>query len=478
MGYYNWGEQVGNSFISMLAQNQQQRLEHRRLGMEQGRLALQKQQIGLEADRNRFEKDKWNRQYALDREKWKEEQIGLELQRQIFERQIAAQDAEDNAWLGVPDVTLWRGDANSNNIMDPEEQFSTPARYVDKIKPTTFGLFDVPSYVNGEYKTTPTPLMYMDAPNILQQATNLAQGGMTNAELQSKLETDKQQQSLLGLQIEELEKTNKFWGGIPDVAQRLSDTNNDGLYNDLDTPTMVPAQFAHLTKGLSWDPYQLNRFNNGKWEKETQWYRGDQAENFLNIYMKNQENAAGTWEGQQDRINSTKNAQINANASLARLNFEKQVYKEGESERKRLRLAADQDFMNKNWSKFSNTLYVDANGTLSYFKDRGVTNDAAVKLIQDTANELGCTYEYAKNLIANSLTTRASSVSQKKDDEYPLEGENKYKQASVGQNAINTRTGRPLESKDVSRSISQTTYGTYNGQAVRYNSKTRKWEVA
>jgi hypothetical protein len=271
MGYYNWGEQVGNSFISMLAQNQQQRLEHRRLGMEQGRLALQKQQIGLEAERNRFEKDKWNRQYALDREKWKEEQIGLGLQRQIFERQIADQDAENNAWRGVPDVTLWRGDANSNNIMDPEEQFSTPARYVEKIKPTTFGLFDVPSYVNGEYKTTPTPLMYMDAPNILQQATNLAQGGMTNAELQSKLETDKQQQSLLGLQIEELEKTNKFWGGIPDVAQRLSDTNNDGLYNDLDTPTMVPAQFAHLTKGLSWDPYQLNRFNNGKWEKETQW---------------------------------------------------------------------------------------------------------------------------------------------------------------------------------------------------------------
>jgi hypothetical protein len=79
--------------------------------------------------------------------------------------------------------------------------------------------------------------------------------------------------------------------------------------------------------------------------------------------------------------------------------------------------------MNKNWSKFSNTLYVDANGTLKYFKNRGVTKDAAVKLIQNTANELGVTYEYAKNLIANSLTTRAGSVSQNNNDKWEPEND-------------------------------------------------------
>jgi hypothetical protein len=337
MGYYNWGEQVGNSFMSMFAQNQQKRLEEKRIGMEQRRL---------------------------------------------------------------------------------------------------------------------------------QQA---------QMQLDDQLKTSEQQRSLLGMQIGELEKTNKFWGGIPDVAQRLSDTNNDGIYNDLDTPTMVPAQFAHLTKGLSWDPYQLKSFNNGKWQEDTQWYRGDQAENLLNIYMKNQENASGTWEGQQDRINSTRNAQISAGPGYAQAALARE-------ENNRLAKIQNSIVSNENWAQWSKIAWTDGRGNLyPQTKRWGSTQADVDRAITSLARELGVTTEEARGYIANSLQNRATNFAfdQKKssDDEYTLEGENKYKQASPGQNAINTRTGGPLRSQDVSRSISNPTYGTYKGKAVRYNSKTGKWEV-
>lgn len=337
MGYYNWGEQVGNSFMSMFAQNQQKRLEEKRLGMEQQRL----QQSQMQLD--------------------------------------------------------------------------------------------------------------------------------------DQLRTSEQQRSLLGMQIGELEKTNKFWGGIPDVAQRLSDTNKDGIYNDLDTPTMVPAQFAHLTKGLSWDPYQLKSFNNGKWQEDTQWYRGDQAENFLNIYMKNQENASGTWEGQQDRANSTRNAQISAGPGNAQVALTRE-------ENNRLARIQNSILSNENWATWSKIAYTDGKGNLYPQKERwGATYEDVNKAVASLSKELGVTYKEAYGYIANSLQNRATNFAfdQKKseDDNWTPEGENKYKQASIGQPAINTRTGEPLKSKDVSRSIGDTTYGTYKGQAVRYNSKTKKWEV-
>lgn len=337
MAYYNWGEQIGNSFMSMLAQNQQKRLEDRRLGMEQQRLQQSQMQLN------------------------------------------------------------------------------------------------------------------------------------------DQLKTSEQQRSLLEMQIGEIEKTNKFWSGIPDVAQYLSDTNDDGVYNDLDTPTMVPAQFAYLTKGLSWDPYQLKSFNNGKWQEDTRWYRGDQAENLLNVYMKNQENASRTWEGQQDRANSTRNAQISTGPGYAQVALTRE-------ENNRLARIQNSIDSNANWAQWSKIAYTDGKGNLYPQTQRwGSTYDDVNRAVASLKEELGVTYKEAYGYIANSLQNRATNFAfdqkKSKDDEYSLEGENKYKQASVGQNAINTRTGAPLASKDVSRSISQTTYGTYNGQAVRYNSKTKKWEV-
>ena len=341
MGYYNWGEQVGNSFMSMFAQNQQKRLEEKRLGMEQQRL----QQSQMQLD--------------------------------------------------------------------------------------------------------------------------------------DQLRTSEQQRSLLGMQIGELEKTNKFWGGIPDVAQRLSDTNKDGIYNDLDTPTMVPAQFAHLTKGLSWDPYQLKSFNNGKWQEDTQWYRGDQAENFLNIYMKNQENASGTWEGQQDRANSTRNAQISAGPGYAQVALTREQMELTKEENNRLARIQNSILSNENWATWSKIAYTDGKGNLYPQTQRwGSTYDDVNGAVASLAKELGVTYKEAYGYIANSLQNRAQKATEKvnpKSEDYTKFGN--YRQAPSGQPAINTRTGEPLASKDVSRSIGNTTYGTYNGQAVRYNSKTKKWEV-
>lgn len=317
MGYYNWGEQVGNSFMSMFAQNQQKRLEEKRLGMEQQRL----QQSQMQLD--------------------------------------------------------------------------------------------------------------------------------------DQLRTSEQQRSLLGMQIGELEKTNKFWGGIPDVAQRLSDTNKDGIYNDLDTPTMVPAQFAHLTKGLSWDPYQLKSFNNGKWQEDTQWYRGDQAENFLNIYMKNQENASGTWEGQQDRANSTRNAQISAGPGYAQVALTRE-------ENNRLAQAINQE----NWLN----AYADLENV---FADKGVmfykwlNPEEWNSVVNQISRVRGLPAKEVEMVMMSWDRIGNKPATIKDDDKYIKFGDSNSGRGptSAGNLAIRPGGGA-LRDEDVSRSSTKSNNGTAFGHNV------------
>lgn len=220
---------------------------------------------------------------------------------------------------------------------------------------------------------------------------------------------------------------------------------------------------------------------------------------YLSWDSKNNDYSQNMWTGQKslmDAMIESANTSATARANLwgtkqqhglerariASQNYANSIAASGQRNQNRMDnltyYATANKLVNENYSKYFRTAYVDGNGNLRPHTYNGATQEDLDKMINSLAKELDVDYEIAAGLITNSLTNRAQEAARHgngKSEDYIKFGN--YRQAPSGQNAINTRTGRPLESKDVSRSISQTTDGTYNGQAVRYNSKTGKWEV-
>jgi len=88
MPYYSWGEQIGNSFMNMYAQNQQKRLED-------ARMALEKQKIDI--SNKQFQEENAYRQKTLD------ESIATRLQTGNYQNAVLAQtgrqyETENSQW--------------------------------------------------------------------------------------------------------------------------------------------------------------------------------------------------------------------------------------------------------------------------------------------------------------------------------------------------------------------------------------------
>ena len=105
MAYYNWGEQIGNSFMTMLAANKQQKLEEKRNEFEQQRINMTQQQLELT-------KRQTESSLATDK-----------LQQTAFEQQIDNANRENAMWAGIGNrwVDL-NGDREQqgNELIDPK----------------------------------------------------------------------------------------------------------------------------------------------------------------------------------------------------------------------------------------------------------------------------------------------------------------------------------------------------------------------
>jgi len=94
MAYYNWGEQIGNSFMNMYAQNQQKRLEEARMGIEKERL-------------------------GIERDKFADQQATSLLQRKAYQQEIDEIAEKNKMYEGLG---TWSADLNGNKAIDDNEK--------------------------------------------------------------------------------------------------------------------------------------------------------------------------------------------------------------------------------------------------------------------------------------------------------------------------------------------------------------------
>lgn len=128
MGYYNWGEQIGNSFMSMLAQNQQKKLDDKRLAMEQ-------QRVGFEKERMGFEKRQLEDSLATNR-------LAREQSQQTMDITKYLEEQYKNNPIPV--------DMSANNVADPQNM---DPRIAALLSPYSQTQFEVPTFNNGQYGT-------------------------------------------------------------------------------------------------------------------------------------------------------------------------------------------------------------------------------------------------------------------------------------------------------------------------------------
>jgi hypothetical protein len=133
MGYYNWGEQIGNSFMSMLAHNQQKKLDDARLSMEQQRLGFEEERLGLE------------------RKQWEDQQKTSEMNRSLLGLQIGDINAQNEFWKTMPNVDARFGDTNADNIVNQQDNVtSVSARYFPLVKDMAYSPYQTMDFVDNK----------------------------------------------------------------------------------------------------------------------------------------------------------------------------------------------------------------------------------------------------------------------------------------------------------------------------------------
>lgn len=242
MGYYNWGEQVGNSFMTMLAQNQQKKLEEKRLGMEQQRVDMAGRQLEDQLETN------------------KQARMTAEQEYSFMKQQIADYNRVQGykQTKGLYDMTL-------NNKYDPQEmpyeQYEALGGYNQSEVMGTYNKW------NPETKQYDPTEFYSPGSSFLGiLSQNNATSGM-NADLYyNKLEQENKEAEL-SLRQQQLAAT---------LAQNKAQEQQiawQNLVNSVGSDPLIRNNFYTSAGALKWNP-------NGNLTKED-------AETYLNSHYKN-----------------------------------------------------------------------------------------------------------------------------------------------------------------------------------------------
>lgn len=168
MPYYNWGEQIGNSFMSMLNMNQQKQLEDKRLSLEERKLqdamqtsALQRQAYELEMKRNQALYDEENA-----KRKW---------------------------FASMPGRMA---DFDMSNGYNPD--VSVPLQYWPEVSGSAYSEYDTNIFNQETNKFEPRKVYYMgdEAKTLLEHSMNLANQGFSQWSTNEQFKLDRQRNDI------------------------------------------------------------------------------------------------------------------------------------------------------------------------------------------------------------------------------------------------------------------------------------------
>ena len=238
MAFYNWGEQVSNSFMNMLAMNQQKKLEEKRNQFETKRLGMEQQRV-----------DMAGQELASNLETNKASLASMLLQNKHTQLQM-------DEFARTKD---WR-DKMGNRTLDPTPAQDDPQN--DIVMPTDIWLanrgagyetYNVPVWDESAKTMTMKPQygLYGDQQNLLSQAQTMASSQQSSSQFAQNLNMDQQRidlqrdsnninSGLLGRQIDqanrqELADAEKFISGTYGLA---------GMYRAWGDGTLKPFDGA------------------------------------------------------------------------------------------------------------------------------------------------------------------------------------------------------------------------------------------